>query len=742
MRCVTCGNVLADDAAFCPRCGTHQPGAPVYDNYRYAAFVSYRHLPYDAKIARRVQRGIEAYRLPRGIEAPAVAGAGGRRLGRVFRDEEELSAAGSLPAKIRDALKASRTLVVVCSKATAQSAWVTQEVELFASYHGRECILVALAEGEVRDVAPHLLLDGGEGRSKASEDEPMAADFRLEARRRFRSELLRLVAGIVGCGYDDLRRRERRRHRRRVAGLAAGVAAVAVVVGVTGWQAAQRVSASQAEALANESRTLAAQSEQQLAAGDRYGAIETALSALPSDADPGRPVTDEAKGALEDALEVKALSADSWRPSYMLEMPDDVRDWGAPEGAEWFYLRDSERNIRFYDTITGHVKAQASLPSTEASQADGSEWILPTCTSDSLIVALGHDRTARLLSIDASTGDVRWSIDDMPLDGACAFEDQLVAVLSILDNGDLQVSMLDASSGTVLDTFTFEGLELPIDADYPRCMFGTTAADLYVMCGDQLRYVNLDTGEVHRAATALPNLSSANFDYLDGALMTISTGEVGGSEQVSVDYAVEAFSPALDRLWSEDGAYAKQYSATDQGLTLVNGWPSCQGPFRLEDGTSTLVCTVGSQVMGYALETGERLFTYDAPATVINVGDTVHESLLAVFSADGSLSFEDPSGIWGGSLGSAFDMRFPDSLYSAQELAYEGPYRVAMGISLSDKNRMYVYHSDYTASDPDYAEHVGIPAAHLPDPDKADWTVDELVDLAHEVLPEGEDGSE
>ena len=50
--------------------------------------------------------------------------------------------------QILDALQHSRSLVVICSKATRESIWVQREVETFASYHGRDRILIALAEGE------------------------------------------------------------------------------------------------------------------------------------------------------------------------------------------------------------------------------------------------------------------------------------------------------------------------------------------------------------------------------------------------------------------------------------------------------------------------------------------------------------------------------------------------------------------------------------------------------------------
>ena len=50
---------------------------------RYSAFISYRHLPLDEKVAVRVQNMLENYRQPRGV-------ARGKRIGRIFRDTTEL----------------------------------------------------------------------------------------------------------------------------------------------------------------------------------------------------------------------------------------------------------------------------------------------------------------------------------------------------------------------------------------------------------------------------------------------------------------------------------------------------------------------------------------------------------------------------------------------------------------------------------------------------------------------------
>src|SRR5689334_14264670 len=95
-------------------------------NQRYWGFLSYSHA--DEAAATRLHRALEHYTLPF-----AVRRAHGlpRRLIPVFRDVDELEAAPALTARLQHALDESRWLLVLCSKASAQSAYVNAEVEYF-----------------------------------------------------------------------------------------------------------------------------------------------------------------------------------------------------------------------------------------------------------------------------------------------------------------------------------------------------------------------------------------------------------------------------------------------------------------------------------------------------------------------------------------------------------------------------------------------------------------------------------
>lgn len=171
----------------------------------YVAFISYSHK--DAAIGRWLHRKLEGYRLPRRLagtqgedgEVPA-------RLTPIFRDRDELPAAGDLSERVRAALAVSRNLIVVCSPHSASSPWVAKEIATFRELHPHRPIFTAIVEGEPDECFPPALREGG--------IEPLAADLRKEGDGR-RLGLLKLVAGLAGVGLDALVQRDAARRIRR-----------------------------------------------------------------------------------------------------------------------------------------------------------------------------------------------------------------------------------------------------------------------------------------------------------------------------------------------------------------------------------------------------------------------------------------------------------------------------------------------------------------------------------------------
>ncbi|WP_010545045.1 toll/interleukin-1 receptor domain-containing protein [Sphingomonas elodea] len=177
---------------------------------RYGAFISYNHA--DRARARWLHRALERYRIPaRLVGRPASFGPVPRRLGRIFRDIDELPAASDLSAEVCAALAESACLIVVCTPAAAASQWVAREIALFRELHPDRPVLAALFDGDPVEAMPATLLHGADGVGP----EPLAADFR-EGRDGRRLALLKLVAGAVGVSLDALVQRDAQARVRRV----------------------------------------------------------------------------------------------------------------------------------------------------------------------------------------------------------------------------------------------------------------------------------------------------------------------------------------------------------------------------------------------------------------------------------------------------------------------------------------------------------------------------------------------
>lgn len=198
---------------------------------KYRAFLSYSHR--DAKWAAWLHRSLESYRPPRQLIG-AVTGMGPvpKRLAPVFRDREELPTANDLGAVIGEALRNSDCQIVICSPRAARSRWVNEEILDFKRL-GREdrifCLIVdgepnasdnpAQADNECFPPALRYRL-GPDGNPGPVRTEPIAADARRGKDGRSHARL-KLIAGMLGVGFDALRQREQQRRNRQLFVIAA-----------------------------------------------------------------------------------------------------------------------------------------------------------------------------------------------------------------------------------------------------------------------------------------------------------------------------------------------------------------------------------------------------------------------------------------------------------------------------------------------------------------------------------------
>ena len=189
----------------------------VSEERSYIAFISYRHKPLDKQAAEMIQKKIEHFKVPE--EYRDVTG--GKSLGKVFRDEDELPASSSLSGSITYALDHSKFLIVICTPDLPLSHWCEEEIRYFLSTHDRDHVLAVLADG-TPDVSfsPYLLHIYDEDGNIIKDTEPLAANIagpnHTIDRKAFNKEIVRIYAALLGCPFDALWQRERRDRTNRI----------------------------------------------------------------------------------------------------------------------------------------------------------------------------------------------------------------------------------------------------------------------------------------------------------------------------------------------------------------------------------------------------------------------------------------------------------------------------------------------------------------------------------------------
>lgn len=420
----------------------------------YNAFISYRHHPEDIRVASEIHRALEHYKVPKALRGKT------KGIKRIFRDKEELPITSDLSTDINRALENSDYLIVICSVHTRESSWVQREIETFLKYHDRSRVLTVLVNGEPYDTIPEILLseekrDPVTGEMKRVPIEPLSCDWRMPRRQARREELPRLAAALMGCGYDELRQRERQyRTRRMVTGFSAALAASLCLSAYFIYTSLQirranerlvdanlEIQANLEQALKNQSLFLANESSQLLEDGDRLAALTLALEALP-EYEGQRPYVPEAEMALATALgaydsegTIAAVGA--------MDCGALVEEFVVTEDGQTVYIRDARNVITVWDVQT--------LEQTGILRLDFEPSSIAVCGEGNLLV---HDSWAERLICCGKDGSILWSTDGCS-DCALLEEGNTVLVLdyqqdSMGESNTCTIGFLDADSGEPL----------------------------------------------------------------------------------------------------------------------------------------------------------------------------------------------------------------------------------------------------------------------------------------------------
>ncbi|MDR1580172.1 MAG: toll/interleukin-1 receptor domain-containing protein [Synergistaceae bacterium] len=199
------------------------------DEYEFFAFISYKRGEADEARARCLQRELERYRVPVNDlprEETRVHRIFPRRL-RVFRDKTDLGTHSTLGQGLSENLDASRFLIVVCSRRSADSPHVDAEVRRFVK------------TGRAENIIP-FFIEGADKRGQFPRPPSLPPEMVGVAASEGREEaFVHLLSRLLRVDYENLLQAHLRASRRRTAfKLRAVVVFAALIVGLGLWAVA------------------------------------------------------------------------------------------------------------------------------------------------------------------------------------------------------------------------------------------------------------------------------------------------------------------------------------------------------------------------------------------------------------------------------------------------------------------------------------------------------------------------
>lgn len=244
----------------------------------YDAFICYKHGPLDSPAAKTLQNALERYKGGKLFRQKPIR--------RVFLDEGELSSCADFGERIREALKNSAWLIVICSGDTKESPWVNDEIETFLEYHDMSHVLTVVTEGEPKEVFPEALLKHG-----MDGNHLLAADARAENTKQVLKKIrgdvkLKIAAPILNTTFDTLKQRMKLYEiKRAFAAVCMGFLILSAFFGYAAVKSKQiadqavRIAEEHKAALKGEALRLLDQAKQSYEANDPIAAVDQALRA-------------------------------------------------------------------------------------------------------------------------------------------------------------------------------------------------------------------------------------------------------------------------------------------------------------------------------------------------------------------------------------------------------------------------------------------------------------------------------
>ncbi len=430
--------------------------------------------------------------------------------------------------------------------------------------------------------------------------------------------------------------------------LAATVATViSTTFGIVSWHQQTIITRNYRLSQIRESEVLAEQVGEQMDRGDRYKAILTALSALPSD-NSDRPFVPSAQLALENALEVYP-SDKSWRSMYTI---DNVQSLYACSD------RGYQATIRLDGTVlvseladgkvVGNFDPMNAMPHRD--YRDDMDISSLLFCGDNLLCSTRYTAAC----FDVHTGKALWTIEAGESELTSFFSDIIISPdgsqlafciteePSLLANpSNYRICMYETKGGTQTQSFS---IPCPNDVDryHTQTMCGCfSAAGSFLALAAEGRIYEIDLSSGKTREGVLSRRYANSVTYIGPDLAVICTDNAMSLAIVDSVKTLDYLDAKLNNRWSVDLKADVTVTAHGGYITAGSGVLGTYSNEDFKDGQIAAYC--GSSILLLDQETGETTYEHHLPTPIQACMFTSMGSWLGVVDVRGNLVLRGPS---------------------------------------------------------------------------------------------------
>ena len=584
--------------------------------YKYDAFISYRHSELDKYVAENLHKALENYELPKNLKEKL--GIEGKVIKRVFRDQEELPLSSNLEDPIISALHDSKYLIIICSPRLNDSLWCKKEIETFKALRGRKNMFCVLIEGEPNESFPEEVLYDIDAKGNKIPVEPLAADVRgatkKEVLSKIKDEKLRLIAGMLNIDYDDLKQRHKQREQKRKMMIVSAIASFLLLFSLYTSFMLIKISSQQKKLKLNQAISLSNNSLDYLNVDDRYDAIKSAYEALTKSNGVKMPYTADAEYALSESLGLYDIGS-SYKAVDNLNTKGIVDFIKGSEDNKYAAIYDESETLTLFDTKSLNVIKEYNV---------GNLFYRESYSF------VGNDKLAFIT--DKGNINIVNVKDGKLIKEIKKGEDPYYSVQSDLEGNKIVYN--DFKNLIIYDVKEDKEIgKIPVNTNdkYIKNMyFNKTGEYLFVFTTTKDMVVNKqEYTKLHVInASKAEELSSSEFEagYVEGI--------VTNGDNVYVLFN--------DMLGNEFNALVVSYNYKTGKRNWVKEYPGLWGKFisrSLPEGSNHIIISNRNSIMVLDDSNGEQVHTFSVDSEIINIYSYLDQELYLVFLADGSVNY-------------------------------------------------------------------------------------------------------